>query len=75
MTAMRDIAHEQIAASTDAELRARLAVLERQWWIPLDLLRELQGIRSELFCRARSLESKPWVTYCVSAQEWAEVRP
>lgn len=68
---MRDIQHEQISQSTDAELAARLDDLHRgaiQWhgmrlFMPREL-REYQGILSEQFCRATGRRSEPWVRHC-----------
>ena len=77
MTEIRDIAHEQISASTDAELQDRLAVLtgrmDRSWnhTLPQDLLSEYHKIQSELFCRANNIVSKPWVTYGVPVRRYA----
>jgi hypothetical protein len=66
--APRDLAHEQISASTTAELRDRLRVLRaryEKYGYPLAQLWEMQGISSELFCRDIGRESQPWQRYVV----------
>lgn len=58
----RDIGHEQISGSSSEELLAELrrrALDEKQ-------ARELQGIKSELFCRETGRESEPFTTFWVS---------
>lgn len=68
---MRDIDHEQIAASTDAQLTDRLEDIRRRAFLISGTrcyqhreLREMHGIISELYCRACLIESQPWVTIC-----------
>ena len=65
--AIRDIAHEQIAASTTEELRERRRELEQEAFLagglPLDKLAEHHGILSELYCRQVGIRSEPWVTH------------
>jgi len=64
---MRDIAHEQIAASTTDELKERRYELEweivRVGVLPTHELAEYHRILSELYCRERGIQSQPWVTH------------
>lgn len=66
---MRDIAHEQISASTTEELRDRRRELEGRIICfgvlsPHDLA-EYHRILSELYCRHAGISSEPWVTHVV----------
>ena len=68
MTAIRDIAHEQVAGSTTEQLHARQSDLRiecraRGGVLPPDKLAELHKIESELYCRSVGIESVPWVTW------------
>jgi len=65
----RDIAHEQISASTTAELRDRLRTLRARYergGYPLAQLWEMQGISSELYCRDIGKPSQPWQRWVVT---------
>lgn len=65
----RDIAHEQISASTTPELRDRLRALRARYekrGYPLAQLWEMQGISSELFCRDVGKQSQPWQRWVVT---------
>jgi hypothetical protein len=68
---VRDIQHEQISASTDAELAARVLDIRQRalfmfgvYCYRTDDLREYQRILSEQYCRAVGIPSEPWVTIC-----------
>ena len=65
---MRDIAHEQIAASAREQLLLRLMDIKihqrnRGGLLPQSLLAELHKIESELYCRRTGIQSEPWVTH------------
>ena len=66
---IRHIEHEQLTSSTDAELAERLEQINRKADAMCGLFRckvvprEYRLIRSEMYCRAMGIESKPNVTY------------
>ena len=66
MNNVRDIAHEQIAGSTDQQLHDRRLDLIKRAPVVLGVklyTAELRRIDSELYCRANGIISKPWVTW------------
>jgi len=68
VTAIRDIAHEQVRGGTTEQLHARQFELRaecraRGGVLPPDKLAELHKIESELYCRSVGIESVPWVTW------------
>jgi hypothetical protein len=64
---VRDIAHEQVSASTTEELLNRKAELQsridRWGGLVLAQLAEFHKINSELYCRQNGIKSQPWVTH------------
>ena len=69
---MRDILHEQVSESTDAQFRARLAELVDRFdkrGYPRERLAEFHQIRSEQYCREQGITSAPWVTWSIGL-EW-----
>jgi len=62
---IRDIGHEQVSESTDAELAERLLeIVKRSDYYNHDVLREHHTITSEMYCRSKGIRSEPWCTYC-----------
>ena len=57
---IRDIGHEQVSQSTDAELAERLLQLVKR----SKYSREYHTITSEMYCRAHGIPSVPWIRYC-----------
>jgi len=63
---VRDIRHEQVSQSTDAELADRLLELgKRERYSRYGTPDEYHAITSEMYCRAKGIKSQPWIHYMV----------
>ena len=59
---IRDIGHEQVSQSTDAELAERLLqIVKRAQYFGYP--HEYHAITSEMYCRAHGISSEPWTKH------------
>ena len=64
MKESRDIRHEQVRESTDAELAERLLqIVTRSCYSRYGIRGEYHAITSEMYCRANGITSEPFITY------------
>lgn len=63
MNKIRDISHEQVSQSTDAELAERLLqIVKRAQYFGYP--HEYHAITSEMYCRAEGIPSEPCTKHC-----------